>query len=642
MGHIARRKFLKQAACAASIAWASSKRIKAEEQGNAMDGQQLSPNLHLLPGAVNTGVLIKNDKALLFDCCDSVTIERLEKLGVQSVETIGCTQYRRPNTAGAYSFVEAGAQLVVPKGERNLFDEADAYWNDPKNRWHLYHSRPGPQVLPRPIPVTRCVVDGDTIEWQGFQIKVIDTPGMTDGSVSYLVEDGGTTFAFSGDALCAPGQIWDLYSLQKGFDTIRDYHGFLGARPLLISSLHKLAECDATVLIPSHGAPIHDPKAATALVEDRLHALWRNYTSISALNYYFPTLFDETKDDKKRMPPAENFPPPEWIPRVAATSFAVISDTGAAFLIDCGNDSVVATLQKWIEDKKINAVEGCWITHYHDDHVDGLPHFAEVFKSPILADSHLAEIIEHPQRFFLPCISPCAVPIAHTTRHGESWTWHEFTFTAFHFPGQTFYHGGLLVESHGKKVFFAGDSGAPTGLDDYCAGNRVFLGADRGSRRCLALWRKLQPDYIINAHQDRAFSFTQDQLNYMDAALAERENLIAELVPWEDPNFATDESWVRTYPYEQEASPGATLAIEVQFTNHGPSATQANVEPVLPGQWLAAKHTKKLIPAKNDNATLVEINVPKDTAPGRYTIPFRITWGNHYLGQFRHAIVVIR
>ena len=30
--------------------------------------------------------------------------------------------------------------------------------------------------------------------------------------------------------------------------------------------------------------------------------------------------------------------------------------------------------------------------------------------------------------------------------------------------------------------------------------------------------------------------------------------------------------------------------------------------------------------------------IARDTEPGRYTLPFRITWGNRYLGQFRHAI----
>ena len=72
----------------------------------------------------------------------------------------------------------------------------------------------------------------------------------TGGSVSYLVQSGGVTFAFSGDALYGPGQLWDLHSLQKGQGEILDYHGFLGNRRKLAASLRKLAACGAEVLVP--------------------------------------------------------------------------------------------------------------------------------------------------------------------------------------------------------------------------------------------------------------------------------------------------------------------------------------------------------------------------------------------------------
>jgi len=590
MKRVTRRIFLKRAAGATSAVWAFGGKAAGATERNPMDGEKLSTHLYVLKGAVNTGVLIKDGKALLFDCCDSATPERLASLGARSVEMICCTQYRRPNTVGVHAFLEAGTQLVVPHEERGLFEDVDAYWSNWKNRWHLYHSRPGPQVPVKSMPVERGVGEGDVIEWQGFGIRVIDTPGATDGSVSYLVEDDSKTFGFCGDVLCGSGQVWDLYSLQKGFDTILDYHGFLGGRRILIASLHKVATSGAAVLVPSHGGSVRDVRTATTLVERRLDALWRNYTAISALNYYFPSLCADTSDDPKRMHPAETLELPAWIRRVAYTSFTVISESGAALLIDCGHDSVLAALQEWLNKGTINAVEGCWVTHYHDDHVDSLHRLANTFGCPIIADTHLSEIIEHPQRFFLPCISPCGAPVARATQDGESWEWHEFRLTAFHFPGQTFYHGGLFVEGHGKTAFFAGDSGAPTGLDDYCAGNRVLLGADRGSRRCLAIWRKLKPDYIINEHQDLGFSFTPEQLDYMDGMLAERERLVTELVPWEDPNFGTDEWWIRTYPYEQEACAGATVRIEIQFTNHGHRAIEAQVEPVLPEGWHSKKH----------------------------------------------------
>lgn len=621
-----------------------------------MKTTRINSNLTILEGAVKTGVLIAGSKAILFDCCDSVTFDRLADLGVEKVDMVLCTQHRRTNTAGAYGFVERGARLIVPAGERYLFDDPATYWNDPKNRWHIYHHQPGPQVPAVPLSVARAVQEGDVVEWEGFSIRVLDTPGATDWSVSYLVEVEGQKICFSGDAVYGPGQVWDFYSLQKGFDCISDYHGFLGNKFKLIPSLEKLGACGADVLVPSHGNLIRDPGVATGMVIERLDTIWRNYTAISCLNHYFPDLFKDVKDDPQRMKPVATHDAPDFVRRVPGPCFALISETGAALLMDCGNVSAVETIQQWMKQGVIKSVEGCWVTHYHDDHADALGRLHETIGCPIMTDEHMAEIIEHPLRFFLPCISPNGAPVARKTRGGESWQWHEFKLTAFHFPGQTYYHGGLLVEGRGKRIFFAGDSGSPTGIDDHCCPNRNFLGKGKGFRRCIAIWRKLRPDLIFNQHQERAFSFTDEELDYMDNMLAEREVLFSEMLPWSNPNFGTDENWVRTYPYEQETEPGCSVSIEVRFTNHGEQAGSAQVEPVLPEGWRLDKKrsvTRVDVPAQTDGCTgawcanpdksaRVWIQIPGDAAPGRVVVPFRVTWQDKYLGQFRHAIVTVR
>ncbi|NLG50284.1 MAG: MBL fold metallo-hydrolase [Chloroflexi bacterium] len=620
-----------------------------------MEAITLAPDLYLLSGAVWTGVLVSGRKALLFDCCDTVTLERLAALGVDSVEMVLCTQHRRPNVAGAYAFVEQGARVIAPAGERRLFEEVEAYWNDPANRWHIYHHQPGPQVLTRPLPVSRAVGEGDEIAWEGYTVRVLDTPGATEGSVSYLVQVGGETVCFCGDTLYAPGQLWDFRSLQKGTDEIMDYHAFLGNKRLLIPSLHKLAASGASRLVPSHGVVMDDPQAAVDLTLKRLDAVWRNYAAISALNYYFPRFLDDTKDDPLRMAPAANHEPPSFVRRVAYTSYAIVSDSGAALLTDCGDPSVVETLQDWIRQGAIQGVDACWVTHYHDDHVDALPVLREAFGCPIMTDEHMAEVIEHPLRFFLPCISPNGVPVALRTTERQTWRWREFQLTAFHFPGQTYYHSGLLVEGHGKKVFFAGDSGAPTGLDDYCAPNRVFLGAGRGSRRCLDIWREVQPDYIFNQHQPQAFSFTDEELDYMERVLIERERVYGEMLPWAHPDFGTDESWVRAYPFEQQVERAEPFAVQVQFTNHGPQVARAQVEPVLPDGWRWDRQRGASVVevspqtdgsvdaycARPDGAVTLWLVAPAEAAAGRYVVPFRVTWDGRYLGQYRHAVVVL-
>ena len=620
-----------------------------------MSHEKLGHNLFVLSGAVNTGVLLEDDRALLIDCCDSVTPERLHALGVAKVDRILCTQHRCPNVVGAYPFIDDGAALVVPEKERDLFEKADDYWNDWHNRWHLYHARPSSQVLPRSITVTDTVRDGDRIAWGGFEICVIETPGMTDGSVSYLVTGHGNRVCFVGDGLCGPGRVWELYSLQQGFGGSTDYHGFLGAWPALCASARKIAELPIDLLVPSHGTPFTDPPNAAAQLEERLKALWSNYCAISALHFHFPSMIENMKDDPARMPRAVQLERPDWVPRVTFTSFAVVSKTGAAFLIDCGHDSVVSTLEDWLREGRITSVEGCWVTHYHDDHVDSLHRFAHAFRKPIYTIREMAEVIAHPLRYFLPCISPCGMPEAKAFTDGDSWDWNEFRFTAYHFPGQTYYHSALLVEGNGQRIFFSGDSGTPTGLDDYTAGNRVFLGKARGSRRCLDIWRQVKPDQIISQHQNLPFIYTSEQLDQMDRVLQEREALITDVTPWPDANFAIDEWWMRTYPYEQETRPGTSVAIEVRFTNHVSTPAEVCVEPVLPDGWSRDANltpSTVTLPAQTegevyswlkrpDIAEPFWVDIPKTVQPGTYCIPFRITWNGQYMGPCRHALIVV-
>ena len=617
---------------------------------------RLTDNLLVLHGAVNTGVARSGHRAILIDCCDSVTPAVLAELGITHVDRILCTQHRRPNTAGAAGFLDQGARLVVSATDRPLFEDVATYWGDWKNRWYLYHEQPGPQVLPHPLPVAQAVREGDTIDWEGFRISVLETPGATDGSVSYRIEAGKRCFCFCGDTLCGAGQILDLYSLQRGFASVCDYHGFMGNRLKLIASLKRLARCGAKRLVPSHGKPIGDPASATALTIRRLERLWRNFTATSALRSHFPGLLDEPGRKAPRMAPGACGDSPSWIQRIPYTSFAVVSDSGAALLIDCGHHVVFDALERLHRDNVIRGVEGCWITHYHDDHVDGLPRLAHSFGWPIMTDQHVTEVIEHPGRFFLPCISPACAPVARSTGDGDSWQWHEFRLTAFHFPGQTFHHSGLLVEGHGARVFFAGDSLAPSGLDDYSCPNRLFFGPGKGWRRCLDILRECRPDAIYHQHIDAPFSFTQRQLDYMERHLAARERLLAELLPWEDINFGIDEWWCRTYPYEQEAAPGARLSVDVQFTNHGAHSRRARVEPVLPMGWTCDRRRSRIevrVPANTsgsvaafeprpDQSARVWISVPGKALPGRYVVPIRVTWGRQYLGQFRHAIVNVR
>jgi len=631
-----------------ATAWHS----QAGESAEAGRLTRITEHLAVYHGPINVGIIRDGARALLIDCGDGSVAASLPGLGITAVEQLVFTHHHRDQACGAYGLIGSKTRVIVPTAERDWFDKVADYWNSPKSRWHLYCFHPHHLMLAEPLRVDAALEDGQDLAFGTARIRVIHTPGHTDGSVSYLVDVDGKRVVFCGDAIYDEGRIWDLHSLQKGTMT-GDYHGFLGARPQLVKSLARIKEAAPEILVPSHGRIMAEPARAIDALVRRLDRCYDRYVAISALRHYFPKMFTEYAGRADHMPMRPGKAVPACL-RHFGTTWLVISQDKAAFVIDCGGPGVVRQLKKLLDQGEIRSVEALWITHYHDDHVDGIPEFQKTFDCPCITDRHVAQVVGDPLAWRLACISPHRARVDRPTRDGESWSWREFKMTAYHLPGQTLYHSGLLVEGQGLRLLFAGDSFTMGGIDDYCAQNRCWLGAGVGFDRCLALVEKLQPSHVFNCHVNDAFDFTPEQLRTMRANLAEREKLYGELFPWDHPNYGMDDSWVRCFPYEQTVKAGGQAGLKVVATNHssqtqklacravlprawGPAATGQNAATAAaPNRWPSAE-----IPAKTDGQADLSLSVPAGTSAGRYVVPIDVHYGPWVLPEFTEAIVVV-
>ncbi len=602
---------------------------------------EISEHLAVYCGPIHVGVLRDGAKALLIDCGDGRVLPELRRRGISAVEQVLFTHHHRDQACGAGIFAELKARLVVPATERDYFDKVAAYWNNPASRWHLYNQHPHHLMLAEPVPVADVVRGGQKFSWGPAAIEVLATPGHTDGSVSYAVHVDGRRVVFCGDAIYDSGRIWELYSLQKGTMTT-DYHGFLGARPQLIESLGRIRRASPQLLVPSHGRIMDEPGRAIDALARRLERCYDQYVAISALRHYFPKMFAEYADRKDHMPIRPGKPVPPCL-RHMGTSWVVVSKDKAALVMDCGSSAVVKQLAQLRERGEILGVEGLWVTHYHDDHVDAIPEFQKAFDCPCITDQHVAEVITDPLAWRLPCISPSKVRVDRVTRDGECWPWREFRLTAFHFPGQTLYHAGLLVESGELSMLFVGDSFTMAGIDDYCAHNRNWLGEGVGFDRCLALIEKLRPTHIFNCHVDKAFGFTPEECRFMRTNLAEREKLYGALFPWDHANYGMDEPWIRCHPYEQNVRPGTAATIDVVATNHSAVPRTLACRAIPPRVWQIGPTdwSRAEAPAKRDGRARLVLAVPANVPPGRYVVPVDVNYAEHDLPQFTEAILVV-
>jgi hypothetical protein len=280
-----------------------------------------------------------------------------------------------------------------------------------------------------------------------------------------------------------------------------------------------------------------------------------------------------------------------------------------------------------------------WITHYHDDHTEFVNAAKRQFGAKVYVQRELADIIENPTAYQMPCLFPESIRIDRVMEHGETIHWKGFRLTAYHFPGQTLYHGGLLAERNGFKVFFTGDSITNWGVDDYCSQNRCFLGTDVGYGKCFEILLDTQPGMLVAAHWGPE-PVSAEYLKKTRAFFTEREKLLKDLLPYDNVNFGTDPCWIRAYPYRQRVLPGSQVDIEARVMNHSSKPKNVRADLRLPAHWQAGPLTGGIrVPAKNEGRIRLKALAPPAPDRRRDVIGLAVTVDGQPLGEFAEAIV---
>jgi glyoxylase-like metal-dependent hydrolase (beta-lactamase superfamily II) len=582
---------------------------------------EISPNLTLIRGDIN-GAIIKSGRKRLVVYGDPAH-------AVSGAEIVLFTHARRDVIWAGKNLVMNGAKAIVPSGESGLFTRVDSFWNDfTGSRFHDYIQQSS-KWLAEPLDVHRTVSGGDSFQWQGIPIRVIDSKGYTRGAVSYLAHIDGMDVAFVGDLIYDDGQILDIYSMQDYIQELNvgGYHGYAARISDLITSLEKLDKLKPDMLVPVRGPVIEEPAEAITKLVTRLRKLYENYLSVNAYRWYTGQEKHDIMAERVLppdmpvdwMPMAETGKNPYWLIH-HGNSKLIISEDGTGFLIDCGSKGVFNDMMKVEEKFPCSDIEGMFITHYHDDHTDYVNGIRGKYNCPVYVTQELEDILKNPQAYRLPAMTSIPMDSLVIVQDASTVSWKEFTFTFYYLPGQTIYHDAMLVEKKdGEKIFLAGDSFAPTGLDDYCLLNRNFIQPGTGYLYCLDLLRKLPGDcWIVNQHIEPPFKFTVEQLDFMTQKLHERKKLMSDLFPWDDPNYGIDERWARMYPYGQAIQPGHEATVSVFIQNHSDRANEYTIRPVPGPDGLTVSPEKMVIkvpPGEEGGAEFV-LQASENASPG--------------------------
>jgi glyoxylase-like metal-dependent hydrolase (beta-lactamase superfamily II) len=336
--------------------------------------------------------------------------------------------------------------------------------------------------------------------------------------------------------------------------------------------------------------------------------------------------------------------PPEWIIPIN-NSRLIISKDRSGFLVDCGSRRIINKVIELREAGKLTGLEGLFITHYHDDHTNDVAACLAEFDCPVYATGPSVDILKHPDRFRLPCLTPNPISKIKDMPEAHKMRWKEFTFTFYDFPGQTIYHDALLVEKDdAEKIFFIGDSFTPSGIDDYCLLNRNIMHENMGYFYCLELLKKIPPGtLLINQHVVEPFSFSDGQIDHMIATLSERKALMAELFPWDEVNYGIDERWIRFNPYGQKAKPGQTVKISLKAFNHSNTSRMVLVSLNLPAGFdIKTSAASVTIPSHTEKQIGFNVIINSSIKPGTYVVTADVQLDKWNLPDWTEAIVEVK
>ena len=603
-------------------------------------------DLQIIPGPVNGAAIEREGSRIVFygDPDDSF----------RNVERVFLTHHRRDVVWAALGLAAGGARVVAPAAELPVISNAARFWNEFQGlRFHDY-AQQSTKILASNLDVQEPASGGRPMEWKGLTVEVLDTPGFTRGSVTYLVDLRRTRVAFTGDLIYEGGRVFDLYSLQDSIEETetRGYHGYAARAADLIRSLRKLKAARPDLIVPARGPIILDPEQDINRLLERVHRLFVAYFRTDALRWYWGE-----ENLKKRARRILGDTPVEWMPMAVklrqtpprwwykfGTSRLLVSDTKAAFLIDCGSEDVMRQIRRLKRQRVFNKLEGIFVTHFHDDHTDFVQAMADEEDAPVYAGKELQDILQNPDAYHMPAMTYTPIRPVHALSEGQTLRWHEFEFQYTYFPGQAIYHGGLDVRrDDGERYFFVGDSFSPSGLDDYCLLNRHLLHPSTGHFRCLDTIEAMEGDFwLVNQHIEEVFRYDGEQLSTMRAVLEEKKQAISELVPWEDPNFGVDEQWSRFYPYGMQMERGSESDLYAVVLNHLPEAETFLIRPRVPMGWKCVPaHAELHVEARQEGRVRFQVTASPDAA-GLHVVTGDVSFREHDLKEWIEAMVVVR
>ena len=443
----------------------------------------LTPDLRIcsLMGESTSHLVVRHGRELLIDCHSAKMNRWLERRGLPMPDMVLHTHVQPEHCREAAQFPET--RIMVHEQLKELASDRVAYekaahtvWDNP-SEWMVtlgqekYGVAGSITVFPpdMPLKVSDTFREGERISWQDLVFEVIPLPGHSRHHVGFVLElDGKQLAVFTGDLLCHPTKLANMYDLEINYGGT-----VLGTLP---ANLRDLAKRPVRLYFPSKGPSISNGPAQAVELADAIDAYldalkWQSGNFKPVVQPEYPSV-GRYLQLHRGIYQINNF----------GNCILLIDDQGHGLMFDPGPCEYESPTRKADFHKDLDLFERecglrtidlALVTHVHGDHYDMVPELRNRYpECRVGAWDLVARVIEAPWDYPYPALLPWYnlkfdhVTVDDVLSEDTIYSWHDVSIRSIHLPGHCYCHAGYLLTFNGLRLAITGDTIQSRGESD--------------------------------------------------------------------------------------------------------------------------------------------------------------------------------
>ena len=608
-----------------------------------MNWQEVLPEVYLYRDSCNVYAVRGPDGMLIVDAGTGRWLQHLDELPARPA-ALALTHFFRDHAAGAAAAAHAGIPVHVGACEEEIIADPQQHFRQREtyiiydNQWDLF-------APIEPTPIAGVLHDFDAVSLAGMEVQILPLSGVTTTQIGLCVERGQRgRVVFCGEAIHSPGRLARVAPLQYNYNDLPGaIHAYDSARRLRQSDIH--------ALLPSLGNPIVDA------VDPALEQLQESLRYLVEDRPGMTELLDQTESDDLVKVTDHVY----MATRSGSSNWFLVSETRKALAIDFGyrQPSLSANYPKRhsrradlhsIEALKsrfgIDGIDVALISHFHDDHVCGVPLLQRLFDTQCWAAANFADLLADPSAHCFPCTWPEPLRVHRRIGLDEVVDWEGFRFHFAPMSGHTRFAALIGFEADGKRYAHTGDQyffqkGVDGWSDNVVMQNHVYRngalldGYDQ-SGQWLLDWR---PDVIISGHQPPMH--TDDDFFHLIEAYTEQYRGMhrrAMVLEEEETHFDLDSwgGWI--WPYRTVKPGPEPVNLTVTVRNPYPRGATLEVKLEGPEGWSGTGATLSAGPREEVSC---QLQITPAGACRRQPVAVDLVADGRPFGQVAEALVTV-